>query len=77
MKRKPLGLLLSSVMCMKGATMLTSLTTMVISQAHFGVEMSIAEIVVFPVANILVLIGVVVFMKKIREPAKSPQAAIL
>ena len=77
MKRRPLGLLLSSVMCMKGATMLTSLTAMVISQAIAGVQMSIAETVVFPVANILVLFGVFVFMKKIREPAKSPQAAIL
>lgn len=76
MKRRPIGLLLSSVMCMKGATMLTSLSAMVISQARSGVEMSIAEIVVFPVANILVLIGVFVFMKKIREPAKSAQDTI-
>ena len=71
MKRRPIGLLLSSVMCMKGATMLTSLSAMVINQARSGVKMSIAEIVVFPVANILVLIGVFVFMKKIREPAKA------
>ncbi|HEX3017440.1 MAG TPA: hypothetical protein VHP31_06255 [Caproicibacter sp.] len=75
MKRRPIGLLLSSVMCMKGATMLTAITAMVISQAIAGVQMSIAEMVVFPVANILVLVGVFVFMKKIREPAKFPQTA--
>jgi hypothetical protein len=68
MYRKPVGLLLSSVMCMKGATMLTSLTVMIINQALAGVKMSIAEIVVFPVANLLVLFGVFVFMKKIKEP---------
>ncbi len=68
MHRKPVGLLLSSVMCMKGATMLTSLTVMVINQALAGVKMSVAEIVIFPVANLLVLFGVFVFMKKIKEP---------
>ncbi len=77
MQRRPVGLLLSSVMCMKGATMLTSLTAMVISQALAGVEMSTAEIVVFPAANILVFIGVFVFMKKIREPAKAAHASEL
>jgi hypothetical protein len=76
MKRKPLGLLLASVMCMKGATMLTSLTAMVISQSRSGIEMSIAEMIVFPVANILVLIGIFVFIKKIREPAKPAQDTI-
>lgn len=75
MKRKPVGLLLSSVMCMKGATMLTSLTAMIINQALSGVKMSIVEMVVFPVANILVLIGVFVFMKKIKEPAKATPTA--
>lgn len=68
MHRKPVGLLLSSVMCMKGATMLTSLTVMVINQALAGVKMSVAEIVIFPAANLLVLFGVFVFMKKIKEP---------
>jgi len=68
MGRKPVGLLLASVMCMKGATMLTSLTAMVINQALAGVEMSVFEIVIFPLANILVLFGVVIFMKKIKEP---------
>ncbi|BCJ94722.1 hypothetical protein acsn021_22910 [Anaerocolumna cellulosilytica] len=67
-RRKPIGLLLSSVMCMKGATMLTSLTGMVINQALAGVKMSIAEIVIFPAANVLVLIGVFAFMTKIKEP---------
>jgi hypothetical protein len=68
MHRNPVGLLLSSVMCMKGATMLTSLTVMVINQALTGVKMSVAEIVIFPAANLLVLFGVFVFMKKIKEP---------
>jgi hypothetical protein len=68
-RREPVGLLLSAIMCMKGATMLTSLTAMVINQYAAGVKMTIAEIVIFPAANILVLVGVFIFMKKIKEPA--------
>lgn len=68
MRRKPAGLLLSAVMCMKGATMLTSLTAMVINQKLAGVDMSVAEMVIFPAANLLVLLGIFVFMTKIKEP---------
>ncbi len=68
MRRKPAGLLLSAVMCMKGATLLTSLTAMVINQRLAGVNMSMAEMVVFPAANLLVLLGIYVFMTKIKEP---------
>lgn len=75
MQRKAAGLLLSSVMCMKGATMLTSLTAMVISQALAGVKMTVAEMVVFPAANLLVLLGVFVFMKKIKEPEQATAVA--
>lgn len=71
MHRKPLGLLFSSVMCMKGVTMLTALTAMVINQALAGVKMSIAEIMFFPIANILVILGVFVFMTKIKEPVSA------
>lgn len=71
LRRRPAGLLLSSVMCMKGATMLTSITAMVINQALAGVPMSAAEIVIFPAANILVLFGVFIFMKRIREPEQA------
>ncbi len=68
MRRKPAGLLLAAVMCMKGATMLTSLTAMVINQKLTGVDISVAEMVVFPAANLLVLLGIYVFMTKIKEP---------
>lgn len=68
MRRKPAGLLLSAVVCMKGATLLTSLTAMVINQKLAGVHISMAEMIVFPAANLLVLLGIYVFMTKIREP---------
>lgn len=68
MQRKPFGLLLACVMCMKGVTMLTALTAMVIVQKLAGVAMTAAELVVFPTANVLVIFGVLVFMRRIREP---------
>lgn len=71
MKRKPFGLLLSAVLCMKGVTLLTSLTAMVINQLIAGVKLSAGEVIVFPAANILVLIGVVVFMRRIKVPQKN------
>jgi len=68
MKRKPFGLLLASVMCMKGVTLSTALTAMVIVQIIAGVSMTAAEVIIFPVANVLIIIGVLAFMKRIREP---------
>lgn len=71
MQRKPFGLLLSCVMFMKGVTMLTSISAMIISQLLFGVQMATAELVIFPLANILVIFGAIVFMKQIKEPTKA------
>ncbi|WP_058303029.1 hypothetical protein [Gorillibacterium timonense] len=68
MQKKPLGLLLASVMCMKGVTMLTALSAMILFQWMADVPMTAAELVVFPAANVLVMVGVVVFLKRIREP---------
>jgi len=68
MKRKPFGLLLASVMCMKGVTLSTALTAMVIVQMMAGVPMAAAEIIIFPVVNVFIIIGVLIFMKRIREP---------
>lgn len=74
MRRKAIGLLLSSIMCMKGLTMLTCLTAMVINQVICGIKIAAAEIIVFPTANILVLLGVFVLMKKIKEPEQLSEA---
>lgn len=76
LRRKAIGLLLSSVMCMKGLTMLTCLSAMVVSQVIMGVHLSAAEIIVFPAANILVFFGVYVFMKRIKEPSQNYETAM-
>ncbi len=65
MKHKPFGYLLSSVIIIKSITMLTSISAMIINQAINGVEMNVAEILIFPLFNILALISMVLLMKNI------------
>lgn len=76
LQRKPFGLLLASIMCMKGVTMLTALTAMVIFQMLAGVSLTVPEIVIFPTANVLVIFGVIIFMKRIQEPMRDRQQKI-
>jgi hypothetical protein len=67
-KRKPFGYLLSSVVFIKGLTMGTALTAMIIGQLIAGVEIGIAMIVIFPAINLLMVYCMFVIMKNIREP---------
>ncbi|MFZ5643500.1 MAG: hypothetical protein ACOY46_07910 [Bacillota bacterium] len=66
-KRKAFGYLLSSVMVIKSITMLTALTAMGIGAALEGVRMSIGEMAIFPLFNILAIYTVVVLLKNINE----------
>jgi hypothetical protein len=68
MKRKPFGYLLSSVIIMKGITMLTAITAMIIGQALSGVKMSFVEILMFPLFNLAVIYCMFLVMKNIHEP---------
>lgn len=66
-KRNPFGYLLSSVMIIKGLSMGTALTAMIIGQLIVGVKISIAMIVIFPIINLLMLYCMVLIMKNIKE----------
>lgn len=61
-KRKPFGYLLSSVVILKGITMLTAISAMIISMALSGVEMNPVEIIIFPVFNLLAVISMVLLL---------------
>jgi len=62
-KRKPFGYLLSSVIIIKGVTMLTSISAMIINMALKGVDMNLAEIFIFPVLNLLAVICLILLLK--------------
>lgn len=70
-KRKPFGFLLTSVLMVKMITLLSALTAMIIGQALAGVEMSAAEMTIFPVFNLLAIYTLFLIMKNIREPIVS------
>ena len=67
MKKRAFGYLLSSVLMIKFITMLTAITAMIISQAMSGVKMSLIEIVIFPVLNILIIYPLYLILKNIKE----------
>jgi len=62
-KRKPFGYLLSSIIIIKGVTMLTCISTMIVNMALAGVKMSAAEILVFPILNLFAIICLIVLLK--------------
>ena len=63
------GYLLSSIIIIKGTAMLTSLSAMIVNQAIAGVNMSIVEILMFPLFNILILFSLVILFKNIKSEA--------
>jgi len=66
-KRKPFGYLLSSVIIIKGVTMLTCISAMIINMVLMGVRMSIAEILIFPALNLFAVICLVILLKNIKN----------
>lgn len=66
-KRKPLGYLLSSVIIIKGITMLTSITAMIINQMLSGVDIGIVELIMFPLFNLITIICMWLILKNVRQ----------
>ncbi|MDF2612264.1 MAG: hypothetical protein K0S71_50 [Clostridia bacterium] len=66
-KRKPFGYLLSSVIIIKGITMLTAISAMIINQAVHSVKMSTAEIVIFPLFNLMAIVCLMILLKNTAE----------
>ncbi len=62
-KRKPIGYLLSSAIIIKGVTMLTCISAMIVNMALKGVDMSLVEILVFPMLNLLAIICLILLLK--------------
>lgn len=65
-RRKPFGYLLSSVIILKGITMLTAISAMMTNMALHSVKMSIAEIIIFPLFTLLAVMSLIILMKNIK-----------
>jgi len=70
-KRKPFGYLLSSVIIIKGFTMLTCISAMIINQALNRVVMNIVEVIAFPAFNLLAIICLALLMRNVNKGTES------
>ena len=69
--RKPFGYLLSSVIIIKGVTMLTCISAMMVNMALMGVDMSLVEIILFPIFNLFALICLFILFKNTKKGAEA------
>lgn len=69
-KRKSFGYLLSSIIIIKGITMLTAISGMILNQALHNVEMNIAEMVIFPIFNLIAIVSLILLLKNSKENIK-------
>ena len=65
-RRHNWGYLLSSVILLKGITMLTALSAMIINMAMHGVTLGLVEVVMFPTFNVIAVLALYVLIKNIR-----------
>lgn len=66
-KRKPFGYLLTSIVIIKGITMLTCISAMIVNSILSGIDVSIVEIVLFFGLNILSVISLVLLLSNIKK----------
>lgn len=69
-KRKSFGYLLASVITIKGLSMGTAITAMIIGQILAGVKIGFVELIMFPIFNLVIIYCMFLIMKNINEPAK-------
>lgn len=66
-KKHNIGYMLSSIVIIKGSALLTSLSVMIISQLLAGVEIGIAEMIIFPIFNLLCIACLIILLKNVKE----------
>lgn len=68
-KKKPFGYLLSSVIILKGITMLAAITAMMINMYLSGVAVSTIEILLFSTFDVLAIVSLVILLSNIKQYA--------
>lgn len=66
-KRKPLGYLMSSIIIIKGITMLTCISAMIVNSMLKGITISIVEIVIFSFFNLVAVVCLIVLLKNTKN----------
>ena len=65
-KKKPYGYLLSSVIIIKGITMLAAICAMIVNSAIEGIEINMVETVVFSLFTLLAVFSLVILLKNVE-----------
>jgi hypothetical protein len=66
-KKKPFGYLLSSVIILKGVTMLTSISAMIINMGISGVDINVIEVIVFSTFDLLAIVSLVILLRNTKK----------
>lgn len=67
LRKKPFGYLLASVVIIKGITMLTAITAMIIGMISAGEQVAMMEVVIFPIFNIITILAMFFLLKNVQE----------
>ena len=67
LRKKPIGYLLSSIIIIKGITMLTAITAMILNTLLSGIQVSLVEGILFPGFNLLAIFSLILLMKHVKS----------
>lgn len=67
-RRRPYGYLLASVVIVKAAALLTSITAMIIGMLRAGVSVSTVELIAFPAFNLGAIVCLYLVLSNVQEP---------
>lgn len=69
-RRQSYGYLLAPVVLVKAATLLTSISSMIIGMLRAGVYVSLVELILFPLFNLAVIWCLIVVLRNAQEPGQ-------
>ena len=66
-RKNPFGYLLSSVIMLKGVTLLISISAMIINMARTGVEINVIEVILFSIFDLLAIISLMILLRNTKK----------
>jgi hypothetical protein len=72
-RRKPFGYLLAPVIMIKGIALLTAIIAMIIGMVHAGVKVSVEEMTLFPLFDLVAVYWLIQIMKNVKESDYKPR----
>ncbi|MCF7932315.1 MAG: hypothetical protein K9K93_04020 [Acholeplasmataceae bacterium] len=77
LKGRPMGYLLTSLVAVKGFTILLAISAMIVNQLMNGVEVSLVELVLFPVFNVFAIIVFIMFIRHVKSETDTSHSRLV